>query len=127
MPLTILPDELDRNAVLAALPRADRARLAAKLSRYEFSHEVLAEAGDRLTDAYFPVNGLISIVAVLKDAEIEVGTVAREGMIGLPLILGSGVSEHRVISQISGTGFQLTSSALIAERKASAALGEVLL
>src|SRR5438105_2673117 len=103
---TIAGADLEQNAVLASLPMAERTRLASKVQPYQLKHEVLAEVGTTFRDAYFPTNGLISIVAELKrGTAIEIGTVSHEGMVGLPIFLGSKVSQYRVISQIAGSGF----------------------
>ena len=66
--------DLEQNAILASLPMAERTRLASKFQPYQLKHEVLAEVGTAFRDAYFPTNGLISIVAELK--RIALGEIA---------------------------------------------------
>jgi CRP-like cAMP-binding protein len=59
---------------------------------------------------------MISVVAVMDDGgQVEVATVAREGMAGLPVFLGSPVSIHRVISQVAGDGMSLSAADLLSE------------
>ncbi len=128
MPPPITAADLEQNAVLAALPMADRERVAARLQPYLLKHEIVTEVGMPFRYAYFPTSGLISIVAELRrGAEVEVGTVGHEGMAGLPLFLGSNVSDYRVVSQIAGAGFRMPASRLAAEIAASDALREALL
>jgi CRP-like cAMP-binding protein len=104
--------DLDQNRVLAPLPMADRARLAAAFEPYESDHQILVEAGGAISHAYFPSHGLISVVAALKNGRrAEVATVGREGMAGLPLFLGSPTSLYEVVSQVAGHGLRMPAAA----------------
>ena len=74
------------NSLLAALPAEDYARLgptlgttALKLKRF------LHKPGERVNQVYFPGGGFASVVTVLKDGDmVEVATIGREGMLGMP-------------------------------------------
>jgi len=115
--------DLDRNRVLGPLPVADRTRLAALLEPYRSDHLVLVEAGGRLTHAYFPSIGMISVVAALKSGRrAEIATVGREGMAGLPLFLGSTTSLYEIVSQVAGHGLRIPAAAFTAEIARSPAL-----
>ncbi|MEA2661307.1 MAG: hypothetical protein QOH08_879, partial [Chloroflexota bacterium] len=73
-------------------------------------------AGGPITHAYFPSEGLISVVAALKNGRrAEVATVGREGMAGLPLFLGSRTSLYEIVSQVSGSGLRMAAAALVDE------------
>ena len=57
---------------------------------------------------YFPVDCVISILAQLEDGvEIELATVGNEGMVGLPLFLGSDTTPGRAFAQVSGEAYRL--------------------
>jgi CRP-like cAMP-binding protein len=115
--------DLDHNRVLAPLPAADRARLAAALEPYTSDHQVLVDPGGAISHAYFPTNGLISVVAALKNGRrAEVATVGREGMAGLPLFLGSRTSLYEVVSQVAGHGLRMPAAVFTDELTRSAAL-----
>ena len=61
---------------------------------------------------YFPVDGVMSMLAQLEnDIEIEVGTVGNEGMIGLPLFLGTDTTPGRAFSQVPGHAYRLPAAA----------------
>jgi CRP-like cAMP-binding protein len=100
--------DLDRNRVLAPLPAAERVRLAAALEPYRSDHEILVNAGGAISHVYFPSEGLISVVAALRNGRrAEVATVGREGMAGLPLFLGSHTSLYEIVSQVAGHGLRI--------------------
>lgn len=107
---------LDGNRILRGLPERDRRDLAAKLEPYVLEHEILVKAGGTIAMAYFPIGGLISVVAALRDGRrAEVATVGCEGMAGLPLVLGSGTSLYEIVSQIAGHGLRIRASGLVDE------------
>ena len=70
--------------------------------------EMLYEPNIPFEYAYFPVDGVLSMLAQLEDdVEIEVATVGNEGMIGLPLFLGSDATPGRAFSQVPGHAYRL--------------------
>jgi CRP-like cAMP-binding protein len=108
--------DLDRNRILAALPVADRVRLAAAVEPYRSDHQILVDAGGAISHVYFPSHGLISVVAALKNGHrAEVATVGREGMAGLPLFLGSRTSLYEIVSQVAGYGVRIAAAAFADE------------
>jgi len=47
------------------------------------------EAEEKITDVYFPLDAVLSVVARMEDgSEIEVGTIGREGTSAFPLLMG---------------------------------------
>lgn len=84
-----------RNRLLAPLPAEDPARIWPQLERLEFEQRHILPAPDEpITAVYFPETGCgASMLAVLADGRsAEVGIVGSEGMVGLPLLLGSDSS-----------------------------------
>jgi CRP-like cAMP-binding protein len=80
--------------------------------------EVLYEARARVRYAYFPIRGIISALAVMRDGgAIEVTTVGDEGMIYLPSLLDSDTAMHRIIVQGDGEAIQVEVDWLRAELK----------
>src|SRR5205807_1247549 len=77
------------------------------------SHEILHEAHDVLQYAYFPNDGLLSLVVVFADGKtVEAGIVGKEGVVGLPALAGISRSPLREIVQISGDGLRISVSVL---------------
>lgn len=107
---------LDGNRILRGLPDQDRRDLAARLEPYTLEHEILVKPGGTIAMAYFPLGGLISVVAALRDGQrAEVATVGCEGMAGLPLVLGSGTSLYEIVSQVAGHGLRIRAGWLVDE------------
>src|ERR1700719_1353142 len=57
----------------------------------------------RIDAAYFPESGFASVVAVQSNGkQVEVGLIGREGMTGLPIVLGNRRSPHSIYIQAAG-------------------------
>src|SRR5258708_35358092 len=89
------------NKLLAALPREHFNMLAPHLTTATFSQNmVLLETGDEVDQIYFPHNGMLSLLAVMRDGKaIETATVGREGVVGAMAGLGLYKSMVRVVVQ----------------------------
>src|SRR5439155_6511010 len=101
-----LPDgDPRRNQLLAHLPPGDLALLADDLAPVELATgRVLHTPGQSVDEVYFPLIGVVSIVATFPDAEqtVEVATVGDEGMVGLSVFLGAGPPTERAMVQVPG-------------------------
>ncbi|MDB5912300.1 MAG: cyclic nucleotide-binding domain (cNMP-BD) protein [Ramlibacter sp.] len=85
--------------------------------------QVLSEAGGAVRHVYFPVEGFISLVAVVEDSPgIEVGMIGTEGMLGASLALGVTTQPVRAIVQGAGTAWRIPAPAFRAELERSARL-----
>jgi CRP-like cAMP-binding protein len=95
--------------MLAALPRKQYQRLLAGLESVALTFgEVLHEAGERMRHVYFPVDSLVSLLTVVEGhLALEVGMVGREGMVGVPLSLGTDVSPVRALVQGAGVAMRM--------------------
>ena len=57
---------------------------------------------------YFPVDAVVSVVADMGDGSvIEVATVGREGMVGVPALLQAEADDHRTFTQVPGRALRL--------------------
>jgi cAMP-binding proteins - catabolite gene activator and regulatory subunit of cAMP-dependent protein kinases len=76
------------NKILRALPQYEFSRLVEHLERVHLEKgEVVYIAGDTLRYAYFPINGLLSLISTTEiGASIELAGVGNEGMVGLAMI-----------------------------------------
>lgn len=102
------------NEILLDLPPTERDLLLPKLEFIRLkTHHVLHEPGDTLKSAYFPNEGLVSILSVFPDGKsVEVGLVGKEGFIGLPLVAGFRTAPTRAIVQIEGSVFRVDGEVL---------------
>src|ERR1700687_1476545 len=93
------------NSVLAALPaRAYEAmRTGLKSVKLNFG-DILYEPGQAIRHVYFLNDSLVSLLTLVDNRlALEVGMVGREGMVGMPLTIGSTVSPVRALVQGAGT------------------------
>ncbi len=104
------------NEILLALSATDGQALFSKLELVRLKvHHLLHEPGDALKSVFFCNSGMISILSVFPDGKsVEVGLVGKEGVVGLPLLVGFRTSATRAISQIDATAFRVDGEALIA-------------
>jgi CRP-like cAMP-binding protein len=98
-----------QNRILRALPKDELDSLLANLEPVPLSYkQLLHKTNEPIASVYFPASGVGSLVSVMNDNTIvEVATVGREGMIGLPLFLGSDKMPMQTFIQIAGYGFQM--------------------
>jgi CRP-like cAMP-binding protein len=100
------------NKLLAALPRDHFDRLHPYLSTVQLAQGVvLFEAGDEVDQIYFPLDGMLSLLAVLRDGKaIETATVGREGVVGAMAGLGLYKSLVRVVVQMPMVGSKIAAT-----------------
>ncbi len=116
-----------RNHLLAALGHDEARRVASQLTPITLPRGmVVARPGQPIDFAYFPLSGMISVVALMSEGlGAEVATVGNEGMIGLPIFLGADSSPFHLMSQLSGEALRIPAEqfeALLAEQPRLGAL-----
>lgn len=93
-----------RNTILAQLPDTEFLALEAhlRLEHSELKHPAY-EPDKPITDVYFPLTSVYSVVAMVDGRfALEVATVGREGMVGLPVYLGATTSPQAAFCQVPG-------------------------
>lgn len=76
-------------------------------------NQVLYEQGDQIDYVYFPLDCVVSDLAIMEDGTtMETSMVGREGLVGISAILGSGLSRQWVWVTIGGAAIQLDSKVL---------------
>lgn len=100
------------NRILSAAPREEYERLSPRLEYVELRRgEVLHETGEHMSHVYFPYSGTISVVVQMEDGDqAEVGVVGREGMLGLPLVLGTDTAPFRALTQVTGGAMRIAAA-----------------
>ncbi len=101
------------NRLLDRMPAADRAKVIAGCEEVELTFgEALAAPGQPLRDVYFPTGAFISLMAPMGGSTIlEVALVGDEGIYGVPLALGIGVSPLHAVVQGGGTAWRMGAGA----------------
>jgi CRP-like cAMP-binding protein len=73
--------------------------------------QVLHRPGEPMGAVHFPRSGWVSLIALLEDGDAaEIGLVGREGMVGLPLLLGAESTMAEAMVQNDGTAFRIGSA-----------------
>ena len=117
MPTALHPPA--QNKILAALSGRAYQLLQTSLEPVELIYgEALYEPNGAIRHVYFPVDCLVSLLtAVDEGRSLEVGMVGNEGMVGMPMVLGIGISAVRAIVQGSGTALRLSAARFRVEFK----------
>ena len=117
-----------RNQLLAALPGNVYKRLLPQLEAVPLPFmKVLYESGDAIEHAYFPDEGLISLLVVMGDeTPREVGLIGQEGMLGIAVALGMSATPTRALVQMPGSAVRMKAGALREELGRGGALQNVL-
>lgn len=119
-----LDSRVIENSLLAAMPQRDYRRLAAVLEPVELIFgDVLYEPLQAIGHVYFPGSSLVSLLT-LADGHLalEVGLIGREGMVGLPLVLGHRLSPVRALVQGTGTALRMAAAPFLKLFRASPVL-----
>jgi CRP-like cAMP-binding protein len=97
------------NFILAALPDDEYAQLDGRLERADCAiKDMIYETGEPIRYVYFPATAVFSMISQVDgEAPVEVATMGREGMVGLPVFLGAAASPNTVFVQIPGVAFRL--------------------
>jgi CRP-like cAMP-binding protein len=106
-----------RNRVLSALPQEDFEQLRPRLQPVSLpQRQILHEAGAAIEHVYFIEQGLASVLTTLADGgAVEVRMLGREGIIGLPYLLGAGAVPQQVIVQVPGSALRMSAALFKAE------------
>lgn len=112
------------NCLLAALPRKDFRQFFGDMQQVVLTYgEVLYEPGERIKHVYFPNDSVVSLLTLVdRHQALEVGLVGREGMVGVPLALETGISPVRALVQGTGTAMRMTAAAFLKQLRESHAL-----
>ena len=88
----------------------------------------LERPNKRIDAVYFPEGGFASVVAVQPNGkQVEVGLIGREGMTGLPIVLGDHRSPHATYIQAPGMGKCIPATELRQATQTSVSLRDSLL
>ena len=112
------------NSLLAAIPRKEYRRLLPGFEPVTLIFgQVLYEPGETIRHVYFPNKSLVSLLT-LADGHLalEVGLIGREGMVGIPLVLGHTVSSVRALVQGTGMAMRMAATQFQKEFRLSAPL-----
>jgi CRP-like cAMP-binding protein len=123
------PHSPGQNHLLAALPAAEFARLAAHLEPVPMPlGEILYEPGGQMQHAYFPTTAIASLHYVMESgASAETAGVGNEGVVGVALFMGGDSTPSSAVVQTAGHGYRLAGRLLKQEFNRAGAMRGLLL
>jgi CRP-like cAMP-binding protein len=116
------------NQLIAALPRRERERIVDGCEAVDLAlGAVLCESGQAFRQAYFPLNGFVSMVAIVAGhPPLEMGLVGSEGIVGASLALGLNLAPLRGVVQAPGAALRMSAPQLRHELYSCPALARAL-
>lgn len=113
-----------KNRLLATLPGQDREHLLARCQQVELLlADVLYKPGEPIRHVYFPTESFISLITPSHShADLEVGLIGDEGMLGISLMLGVDTAPVRALVQGAGAAWKMEAATFCREIKRSTAL-----
>ncbi len=102
---------LKQNAIFAGLSASMIAEVmeTGRLVELDTPQQIY-EAGRPIRKVYFPIDSVLSVVTQMRDGgSIEVGTVGREGVSAIPLLLGATTSANESYCQVPGRAVVVSS------------------
>jgi len=117
------------NLLLATLSAGDLALIEPHFKTLKLGlRKTLERPNRRIEAVYFPESGFASVVAVQSDGkQVEVGLIGREGMTGLPIVLGNHRTPHATYIQAAGEAKCIPANELREAMRISLSLRDCLL
>ena len=118
-----------KNRILSALPAEEYKRLLPNLKPVALEYkQVIYEPNKPIRYVYFPNDGVICLLStVMGRTAVEIGLLGNEGMLGIPIFLGTNSTPHLAIVQASGSALRLKANFLREEFKHGGRLQDILL
>ncbi|HEY4306567.1 MAG TPA: Crp/Fnr family transcriptional regulator [Gemmatimonadaceae bacterium] len=106
---------LTGNRLLDSLPSAELNLLRSHTELGSLNrHETLYEPGSTITTIHFPVDGIVSLVCMMKDGGgVETATIGREGIVGGGVFHGVFTATQQAIVQVPGQSYRLSAEKFV--------------
>ena len=116
------------NQLLAKFPAEELERLRPHFERVSLAHGDYAIVPDEpIRYVYFPLNCLLSLVTTMSDGgSVESGTIGREGMSGIPVVLDATQTTMPTFCQVPGDALRIRTEVLKEAYERSAPLRRLL-
>ena len=124
----LTPDPPSANRLLAALPRAEYVRLLPRLEQVSLAQrQRLYAANVPIPYVWFIEHGIASVVRAMRDGALApIGVIGNEGMVGLPVFLGSESARSQALVQVPGAGLRMRAMVFRREVQAGSPLHDLL-
>ena len=99
-----------KNSILSRLPENEIKQVLPTIRLIPMTFRQMGfEPYTPITNVDFPDSGLYSMVTLVdNEDEVEVATIGWEGMVGLPLVMGSNTTSQRVFCQMPGQTWRMS-------------------
>lgn len=123
------PHNPKQNRLLAALPVAEFKRLSSHLELVPMPQgESFHESGGKVQHVYFPTTSVVSLQYVTEHgAPAEIACVGKEGILGIPLIMGGNTRPSRASVLTVGYAYKLKARLLMEEFNRAGSVRHMLL
>jgi CRP-like cAMP-binding protein len=120
---------VQKNHLLAALPQKDLDQFFPDLDPVSLSlRQILCQVSAPFDHVYFIEHGVASVLTTMADGtNVEVGTIGKEGVAGLPAVLGGAISDQLIIVQAPGPALRMGAAKCAEAFDQSAAVRRVFL
>jgi len=110
--MAALQQSASRNQLLARMSPEGFAALQPHLEPVELPvRKVLAEPNQPIEHVYFPEHGLASVTTNGGGSSmVEIGIVGWEGMVGVPIVLGTDRAPFQSFMQLAGQGLRIATA-----------------
>jgi CRP-like cAMP-binding protein len=100
---------MPRNRILSALPPDELERIQPALELVDMPlRKVVIDPNRPIEHVYFMEEGVVSMLGVLEDGTaVETATIGNEGMVGLPVFLGTDRMAAQAFTQVSGCAYRM--------------------
>ena len=117
------------NTLITLLPAEERQQMLPFLEELDVAlRREIFRADGPIEHVYFPLSCVISIHTRMQDGiAVEIVTVGREGMVGLPIFLGGERTPARAFCQIAGRALRIEAAAFRAAVAVNPVLNTILL
>ena len=124
-----VPVRTTGNRILAALPHEELTNVQRHLESVHFEkNEVVYMTGDKIQYAYFPIDGVFSLVCNTENGSTaEIAMIGKEGMVGHPVILKQDTTPYEVTVQIATDAWRIRAEILQEEFDKGTAFQELVL
>src|SRR5215475_527050 len=106
-----------KNVLLLSIPDREYNLIRPYLEYVDLEHHFkLHDQGEQIETAYFPNDGMVSLVVSTTDGRsVEVGIVGKEGMVGTPLAVGLRRAPYDAVIQIPGSAIAIDAKRLTSQ------------
>ncbi|HEX4347770.1 MAG TPA: Crp/Fnr family transcriptional regulator [Vicinamibacterales bacterium] len=117
------------NRILGACSEEERRRLEPHLERVGLpSGKILYEPGDTMRHAFFPLDGVISLLGLTgTGSAAEVAMIGNDGVVGLPILLRVNTAPYQIVVQIAADVWRVRADFFVSQFRRDSSLQDAVM